>query len=139
MKYRVLPGGYKPERAHFDDAGIDLRTPVGFVLPAGCSAVIDLKVAFQIPIGYFGELKSKSGLNVNHNIQSMGGVIDSGFRGSIKARIANNGEEDYTFQPGDKIVQMVVIPCGLFDLEGVHNLDESESGREVNGFGSTGR
>lgn len=143
MKYKVLEGGFAPTRAHFDDAGIDLRTPETFMLAAagepGDSAVIDTKVAFQIPIGYFGKIEAKSGLNVNHNIRSTGGVIDSGFRGTIRVRITNYGHDPYIFKKGDKITQMVLIPCGLFDLEKVDELDPSESGRDENGWGSTGK
>lgn len=139
MKVKVLEGGHMPERAHFDDAGIDFFTPEGFTLAPFDSRVVDLKVAVQIPIGYFGKLESKSGLNVKHGVVSCGGVIDSGFRGSIKVRIMNQGEDPYTFEKGDKIVQMVLLPCGLFDLERVDKLDPSESGRDNSGWGSTGK
>lgn len=139
MKVKIYDGGYLPTRAHFDDAGLDLRTPEEFTLNAKESAVIDLCIAVQIPVGYYGELKSKSGLNVLHNIQSMGGVIDSSYRGSIKARITNNGDDAYTFHRGDKICQMVIMPCALLDVQQAAYLDESASGRENNGFGSSGR
>lgn len=140
MKVVVHEGGILPKRAHFDDAGIDLFTPVDFMLPAfGGSTVVDLLVGVQIPIGYFGKLESKSGLNVVHNIQTTGGVVDSGFRGTIKVRVTNMGNEPYHFEKGDKITQLVLIPVGLFDIEQVDELDPSESGREASGFGSTGR
>lgn len=140
MKVMVERGGYMPQRAHFDDAGIDFRTPEEFTLqPHGGSRVVDLKVRVQIPVGCFGKLESKSGLNVNHNIQCTGGVIDSGFRGSIKVRITNNGDQAYTFKQGDKIVQMVLIPVLLADLQQVPMLDDSISGRDEAGWGSTGR
>lgn len=140
MKVMVERGGYMPQRAHFDDAGIDFRTPEEFTLqPHGGSRVVDLKVRVKIPVGCFGKLESKSGLNVNHNIQCTGGVIDSGFRGSIKVRITNNGDQAYTFKQGDKIVQMVLIPVLLADLQQVPMLDDSISGRDEAGWGSTGR
>lgn len=139
MKYKIYHGGFKPERAHFDDAGIDLRTPVDVTVLPHDSKVVDLAVAFQIPIGYFGKLESKSGLNIKHCVVTTGGVIDSGFRGTVKVRVYNEGDMPYTFNRGDKITQMVLIPCGLFDLEPVAELDQSESGREKNGWGSTGR
>lgn len=139
MRYTILKGGYQPTRAHKDDAGIDFRTPIGFTLNAHESKVIDLKIAVQIPLGYFGKMESKSGLNVNHNIQCTGGVIDSGFRGSIKVRMTNNGDEPYTFQQGDKLVQMVLIPVALADLDEVPMLDNSPFGRNENGWGSTGK
>ena len=60
MKYKVYDGGYPLERAHFDDAGIDMFTPETFTLEPSKSIVVDTKVAVQIPIGYFGKLESKS-------------------------------------------------------------------------------
>ena len=139
MKYKVYAGGYPLERAHFDDAGIDIRTPVCFTLRPGESIVIDTKVAVQIPIGYFGKLESKSGLNVNHSIITTGGVVDSGFRGTIKVCLYNFGDEFYEFDVGDKITQLVLVPVLLADLEKVDELDASESGRDMSGWGSTGR
>lgn len=139
MNVKVFDGGYMPRRAHFDDAGIDLLTPEGFTLRPGESRVVDLKVGFEIPVGYFGKLESKSGLNVNHGVICPGGVIDSGFRGSVKVRMLNTGYTDYTFMRGDKVVQMVLIPVLLADLNEVDELTPSESGRDNSGYGSTGR
>lgn len=139
MKYKVYAGGYPLERAHFDDAGMDIRTPESFTLYPGHSIVIDTKVAVQIPVGYFGKLESKSGLNVKHSIITTGGVIDSGFRGTIKVKVYNFGDETYSFAQGEKISQLVILPVLLCDLEQADRLDDSESGRDNRGFGSTGR
>lgn len=139
MKIKLFDGGIMPTRAHFDDAGIDLYAPQRVTIQPNGYAVIDLKVAVQIPVGYFGKLESKSGLNINHSVVSLGGVIDSSYRGSIKAKMYNFGVKPYTFHEGDKVVQMVLIPCGLPDLEQVDELDPSVSGRGNSGFGSSGR
>lgn len=139
MKVKIEENGYMPMRAHFDDAGIDFRTPEEFTLKPLESHVVDLNVKVQIPVGYFGKLESKSGLMVNHGVICMGGVIDSGFRGNIKVRMMNLSDKSYTFHKGDKLVQMVLIPVLLADIESVETLDVSESGRETSGYGSTGR
>lgn len=139
MKIKLYEGAYMPKRAHFDDAGIDFRTPEGFTLNPGEFHVVDLKVAVQIPIGYFGKMESKSGLMVNHGIVCKGGVVDSGFRGTVKVRMQNDGDQPYTFQKGDKLVQMVLIPVLLADIELADELNASESGRDASGWGSTGR
>lgn len=139
MKVKIEENGYMPMRAHFDDAGIDFRTPEEFTLKPLESHVVDLNVKVQIPVGYFGKLESKSGLMVNHGVVCMGGVIDSGFRGNIKVRMMNLSDKSYTFHKGDKLVQMVLIPVLLADIESVETLDASESGRETSGYGSTGR
>ena len=126
-----------PERAHKEDAGLDLRTPVPFILGAHESYVVDFGVAVEIPVGYYGELMSKSGLNIKHNIQSAGGVIDSGYTGTIRGRITNNGDYDYEFKRGDKVMQLVVKPCLCCDVNVVDELGDSDRGAD--GFGSTGR
>ena len=143
MKYKLSQehagGAYAPERAHFDDAGIDLRAPERTVLRRGEQVVIDSGVSVQIQVGYFGKMESKSGLMVNHGIICMGGVIDSGYRGTIKIRIWNTSTEDYVLEKGAKVVQLVVIPTLLTDLVRVHELDDAVSGRNEGGFGSTGK
>lgn len=143
MKVKVYEGGYLPERAHFDDAGSDLRTPEDITLaPAGekgDSAVVDLRIAIEIPIGLYGKLESKSGLNVKFSVVCPGGVIDSGFRGTIKARMVNQGHESYHFDAGDKLCQIIIQPCILNTWEKVEKLDPSESGRDESGWGSTGK
>lgn len=139
MKVALSDGAYMPQRAHFDDAGIDMRTPIGFILHAHEQKVVDLGVHVQIPVGYFGKMESKSGLLVNHGIMCMGGVVDSGFRGSIKVRMWNTTSEPYEFYKGDKLVQMVLIPTLCADIEDSEYLDPSASGRDNSGWGSTGR
>lgn len=144
MKYKIYEGGFEPKRAHFSDAGIDFRTPESFELqPAGTpgdSHVVDLKVAVEIPIGYFGKMESKSGLMVNHSVCCGGGVVDAGFRGTIKVRMINHDpEHSYKFDRGDKVVQMVVQPVLLCTLEEFEELDPADDGRNESGWGSTGK
>ena len=137
MKVRLMGGAFMPERGHNADAGLDLRTVEAVTVPAGGSAVFDTGVCVAIPEGYWGKLESKSGLNVKHSVVSLGGTIDSGYTGSIRVKLYNFGKEDYRFERGDKIVQLVIMPCAYFPMEEVESLDETERGN--NGFGSTGR
>lgn len=134
---RVEEGGYLPTRAHSDDAGIDLYTPESFTLNHGESRVVDLKVAFAIPKNYCGIIKSRSGLNIKCNLQIQDGVIDSSYRGNVMTRITNNGET-YDFAKGDRICQMVIVPCLLCECVQVERLNDGETDRGTNGFGSTG-
>lgn len=128
---------YKPTRGHSDDAGIDLRTPYEVTIKARKSAIINTGIGVQIPKGYFGKLESKSGLNVKHDIVSLGGVIDSGYTGEIVVKLYNMGDEDYTFNAGDKIVQMIVQPCLIDSINIVKEFEDTERGGA--GFGSTGK
>ena len=129
-------GAFMPEFAHETDAGADLRSPVDAVVPARGNAVIDTGVHVEIPEGYTIFLKSKSGLNVKHNLIGEG-VVDSGFTGSIKVKLYNLGDQPYQIRKGDKIIQMVILPCVYCEFTGVEEFAETE--REDGGFGSTGR
>lgn len=125
-----------PVREHATDAGADLRSPVGTIIPAMGSCVIDTGVHIQLPHGYVGMLKSKSGLNVMHDITS-DGVIDEGYTGAIRVKLYNNGDTPYKVERGDKITQLVIVPCEYVDFDLVDDLEDSERGSD--GFGSTGR
>lgn len=136
MKIKLDPGAFMPERAHSADAGYDLRSPITGRIYAGEAVVIDTGVHVQIPVGYVGMLKSKSGLNVKHDIVGEG-VIDSGYTGSIRVKLYNHGAESYMIECGDKISQLVILPIITPELELVTELEETDRGD--NGFGSTGR
>lgn len=129
-------GAFMPEFAHKTDAGADLRSPVCATVPARGSVVIDTGVHVEIPEGYVGMLKSKSGLNVKHDLIGTG-TIDSGYSGSIRVKLYNLGDTDYQVFRGDKIIQMVILPCAYCEFTQVDKFAETERGD--GGFGSTGR
>ena len=136
MKVVLDDGAYMPERVHELDAGYDLRTPEDVTIYGGLNATIDTGVHVQIPDGYVGFLKSKSGLNVKDNITGEG-VIDAGYTGTIKVKLYNNGNFTKHFYKGDKIIQLVILPIYTPELERVDSLEKTDRG--ANGFGSTGR
>lgn len=136
MKVMLDKGAFPPSRAYKTDAGLDLYSPVDVFVPARGSAVIDTGVHVEISVGWAGMLKSKSGLNVHHGIRSEG-VIDAGYRGSIRAKLYNSNDVPYHVHAGDKITQLVVVPVMLDDVEIVDRLSDAERGN--GGFGSTGR
>ena len=126
-----------PTRAHKTDAGIDLYAKQGthVTIPAGGSAAFDTGVHVEIPVGWVGMVKSKSGLNVKHGLQSEG-VIDCGYNGSIVVKLYNHSKEAFSIHGGMKISQLVVVPCMLDEWRVVDTFAETERGN--NGFGSTG-
>lgn len=136
MNVMLDEGAFMPEFAHKTDAGADLRSPVDVVIPARGSAVIDTGIHVEVPEGFTGFLKSKSGLNVNHNLIGEG-VIDSGYQGSIRVKLYNLGDKDYQIHRGDKIIQLVIMPCVYCEFTEVEQFADSERGD--GGFGSTGR
>lgn len=136
MKIVLEKGAYKPEKAHPDDAGFDLMARERQIVPAQGSAIFDIGVHIEIPQGFVGFLKSKSGLNVKHGITSEG-VIDAGYTGNICVKLHNNTRIPYLVEKGDKISQLVILPIYSDELEVVDSLNETARGNS--GFGSSGR
>ncbi len=155
MKIMLDEGAKMPTRAHQWDAGLDLYTPVDKTVPKAetrmtfsaelmgmvaetivGSVTIDTGVHVEIPEGYVGFIKSKSGLNVKHGLTA-DGVIDAHYTGSVAVKLYNNTNKPYEFKAGDKIAQLVILPCLLPEPELVDHLEETDRGD--GGFGSTGR
>lgn len=138
MKLNVVldDGAYMPEKAHKADAGFDLRAPGKVIIPAKSARIVTTGVHIQIPFGYVGFLKSKSGLNMKDGILSEG-VIDSGFTGSIVAKLYNHSNKEKTFEKGDKITQLVILQVPDIEMELTDKLMNTERGDR--GFGSSGR
>lgn len=153
MKIVLDEGAKMPTRAHPWDAGLDLYAPYDVFVPRSSASVsgydgsysgsvsigyatIDTGVHVEIPEGCTGFIKSKSGLNVKHGLTAEG-VIDAHYTGSICVKIYNHTTSPYKFKAGDKIAQLVILPCVLPPLELVDSLEETDRGN--GGFGSTGR
>ena len=136
IKMKLDEGAYAPTRAYEHDAGADLRTPKRVLLPAHEHVTIDTGVHVEIPAGYVGMVKSKSGLMVNYGIVT-DGTIDSGYTSSIRVCLFNHSHGYKMFDPGDKIAQLVILPIITPEFEQVDEISGGERG--ANGFGSTGR
>ena len=125
----------RPTRAHEDDAGLDLYSPAPFWIHPGEHICIDTGVHIAIPAGFVGLITSKSGLMAK-GITSRG-TIDSGYTGSIRAVLYNHGQEGYQIKRGDKITQLIILPCVTPVIDVVEELPATSRGDQ--GFGSTGR
>lgn len=136
MKVKLDEGAFLPERKHTADAGLDLKAPKGTLvgLMPNDKVCIDTGVHIELPSGYVGLIKSRSGLN-RDGIQCEG-VIDENYRGSIGITLYNQGEDLLIISPGDRIAQLLVVPCMYVDLQVVDKLSDTDRGE--NGFGSTG-
>jgi dUTP pyrophosphatase len=134
MRVKLDEGAYLPERAHETDAGLDLRSRESKLVPAHGSALFDTGVHVELPSGTCGLLVSKSGLNTKWNLTSTG-LIDESYVGSIAVNLQNHSDMDYFVYKGDKISQLVIMPCLYEKCEQAEEIN----GTRKNGFGSTGR
>ena len=136
MKVMLTDGAYMPTRAHPSDAGLDIYSKEMKLVPAGGSAVFHTGVHVELPSGTCGVLMSKSGLLTNHSIYSTG-LIDEGYTGEIVVKLQNHSDRHYLVSKGDKISQLVILPCFSPRIEVVQSLPETERGEK--GFGSSGK
>jgi dUTP pyrophosphatase len=127
-----------PSRAHPNDAGVDLRSTVDAAIPAGGRVVVGTGVAVAIPVGWVGLVCPRSGLAAHEGltITNAPGVVDSDYRGEIKV-ILQATDHAVTIDRGDRIAQLVVVPCHLGEWIRVDDLDDTTRG--AGGHGSTGR
>lgn len=139
IKFKLEKGkdGIKPTHAHEYDAGYDLYAPRDTYVLGQMRTTVDTGVCFEIPEGYFGAIRPKSGLLFKSDINVGEGTVDCGYTGSVRVRILNLGHSPYQFKRGEKIAQIVFVPCLTPILEEVEELEETERGN--GGFGSTGK
>ena len=122
-------------------AGLDLAaaidTPV--VLEPGARAAVGTGLVLEIPRGYEGQVRPRSGLALSHGIliPNAPGTIDSDYRGELKVILMNAGEKSYAVRRGDRIAQLVVAPVTTVEFAEVDELDATHRGE--GGFGHTGR
>lgn len=127
-----------PEYARPGDSGLDLFACIdkSIALQPGERALVDTGIAIELPAGYEGQVRSKSGLAINHGLAVLTGTIDNPYRGNICVVLLNTSQATYTVQYGQKIAQLVVAPVAQVKLEEVEEL--SATIRNADGFGSTG-
>jgi dUTP pyrophosphatase len=121
-------------------AGMDLHAALDapMVLAPGERTLIPTGLAMEIPSGYEGQVRPRSGLALRHGIALVNspGTIDADYRGEVGIIVINHGYEPVTFAPGDRIAQLVIAPVTRIAFEETSQLDESQ--RASGGFGHTG-
>ena len=118
------------------EAGLDIRSSDNLIISARTSCIVNTGLFIELFGNVVGIVKSRSGLSVKHNIEVGAGVIDASYRGEIKVKLYNHGNEDFTIHRGDRIAQLLVMPVVLGCFEEVDELSDSERGE--NGIGSSG-
>lgn len=130
-----------PSYAHEGDAGMDIRAFINepITLLPGKRALIGTGIHLQIPRGFECQIRSRSGLAIQHGVCVLNGVgtIDCGYTNEIGVILINLGEEPFVINSGDRIAQMVfAVLAEVKEFDLVDMLDETERGN--GGFGSTG-
>lgn len=133
---KIDPSAKLPAYAYEGDAGMDLFSFENKILHPGDKIVVSTGIKIAIPAGFGGFVWDKSGIATKHHIKTMGGVIDSNYRGELKIALTNLGKESYNIKKGEKIAQLVIKPVAEAQIEETKEFNETERGEE--GFGSSG-
>lgn len=95
-------------------------------------------IAVEIPFGYFGLIAPRSSVYKKDLILSNSiGIIDSGYRGEIKAIFKKTKENGNYYEIGDRIIQLIILKYESVNYISNETLSQSERGE--GGFGSTGK
>lgn len=136
---RAYPG-FEPVFASEGAAGADLRANIDsdVVLNPGARSSVPTGVFIEVPPGYEGQVRPRSGLAVRTGVTVLNspGTIDSDYRGEIAVPLINHGSEPVTIERGMRIAQLVVSPVACVVFESRDRL--STTNRGGGGFGSTG-
>ncbi|MEM7215801.1 MAG: dUTP diphosphatase [Pseudomonadota bacterium] len=123
-------------------AGMDIRAAVPendpLLLEPGRRTLVPTGLVMEIPTGYEGQIRPRSGLAFKHGISCLNtpGTIDSDYRGEVMVLLVNHGEETFKIERGMRIAQLVVAPVEQVSIVEASLANETDRGS--GGFGSTG-
>lgn len=125
-----------PNYAKSGDAGLDLYSAEEIVLKPGQRYGVRTGIKMEIPDNFVGLIWDKSGIALNAGIKTMGGVVDSGYRGEVKVIIINLSDQNFVVKKHTKVAQMLIKKVERAEIEMVDHLTETDRGDGA--FGSTG-
>ena len=134
---KLLPTAYMPTHATPKSVGLDLYSPTSVLIPAHSKVLIDMGIAFQIPMGYYGQIAPRSGLAIHHHIHVGAGVVDPDYTGSVHMLLLNLSSHNHAIEVKHCIAQLILEKVAYPILCEVPQMLSTECG--ANGFGSTGQ
>lgn len=135
---KLHPDAIVPTYAHVGDSGADLYAVADVRLAPGEWFPVPCGFSIELPPGYEGQVRPKSGIALNDGVTVLNtvGTIDYGYRGEIKVLLINHGKKDYHVRKGQKIAQLVIAPVAYAQFVEAARLTDTVRGE--GGFGSTG-
>jgi dUTP diphosphatase len=137
---RLNPNAKLPEYKSDEAAGADIFACISHetTIPPHGVALISTGLALEIPSGYQGEVRARSGLALKEGLFVLNGpgTIDADYRGELKIILANFSPEPRVIHPLDRIAQLVIMPVIHAQFR---EAELAPSQREQKGFGSTGK
>lgn len=135
---RLSPDAKIPKAAKVGDVAFDLYSVIDYEIKPGERYAIPTGIALEIPPGYEGQVRPRSGLALKEGITVLNapGTIDSGYRGEVKTIMINLGDTPFQITKGMRISQLAIRPVPEITFLEVDELSDTDRGE--GGFGSTG-
>ena len=127
----AIPFSYTRE----GDACMDMFALKDDTIYAGCTGIIPTGIAVEIPEGYEGKVRGRSGLNAR-GMQVQIGTIESSYRGDVGIILHNSTTTHFNVTKGMRLGQFTIKPVYTIKLKEVEELTNTERG--TNGYGSSG-
>ena len=118
------------------DACMDMYADSDAVIYPHETVIIKTGIAVEIPEGFEGIVRGRSGL-ASQGISVHIGTIDETYRGDIGVIVTNNSMQVFGIHKGNRIAQFTVKPVYPVHLTEVEELSETERGEQ--GYGSSGK
>src|SRR5699024_3855346 len=125
-----------PTRAHEHDGGLDLYASEDTLVTYTHASVIPTGIAVNIPPGYEGQIRPRSGKSSKTNLRVILGTVDATYNVELGVIEDTLNKSEYLVKKGEKIAQLVVTPIVTTQLEIVDQFD-TQSARGSKGFGSS--
>ena len=125
-----------PTHATLMSVGLDLYRSTNVLIPAHDKILVDTGIVFEIAMGYYGQIASRSGLAIHHHIHVGAGVVDPDYTGSVHVLLMNFSSQDHVIEKNHRIAQMILEKVAYLVICEVSQMLPTEHG--ANGFGSTG-
>ncbi len=135
---KLRPDAQIPKSARPGDVAFDLFSVIDYELEPGARFAVPTGVAMEIPSGYEGQVRPRSGLAIRDGITTLNtpGTIDSGYRGEVKVILINHSDVVFHISKGMRMAQLAIRSVPHTKFIEVDSLEDSERGEK--GFGSTG-
>ena len=127
-----------PMKMYLDSAGYDLFADESITILKRSTASVSTNIRFKIPKGFYGEIKSRSGLALKNGLFASNGTVDdAGYAGFVYVILFNNSDFDYHVKKGDRIAQIIFRKCHSVSFNFCEKVS-FDTDRGVKGFGSSG-
>ena len=126
-----------PMKMYLNSAGYDLFADESVLILKWSRGCVNTSIRFQIPKGFYGEIKPRFGLLIKNGLVAFNGTVDAGYVGFVYVILFNNSDYDYNIKKGDRIAQVIFRKCHPVSFLVCEELS-FDTDRGVKGFGSSG-